>query len=47
MDHLLLALKEIENTETTDGKARGELQKAVDQAIKMRSKWKLSWGLIN
>jgi len=47
MAHLLLALKEIENTETPDDKARDELRKAVDQAIKIRSRWRTSWGLIN
>ena len=36
MAHLLLALKEIENTETPDEKARDELRKAVNQAIRMR-----------
>lgn len=47
MAHLLLALKEIENTETPDEKARDELRKAVNQAIKMRSRWRVSWELIN
>jgi len=47
MAHLLLALKEIENTETPDDKARDELRKAVNQAIKMRSRWRVNWGLIN
>ncbi len=47
MAHLILALKEIENTESPDGKAREELRKAVGQAIKMRSKWRLNWDLIN
>ena len=47
MAHLLLALKEIENTETPDEKARVELRKAVNQAIKMRSRGRVSWELIN
>ena len=47
MAHLLLALKEIENTETPDEKARDELRKAVNQAIRMREKWKSNWELQN
>ena len=47
MANLLLALTEIEKTETPDTKAREALQKAVNQAIRMRSKWKSNWELAN
>ena len=46
MATLLLALKEVE-TDYPDSKARKTLQKAVDQAIRMREKWKCNWGLQN
>jgi|TARA_Y100000310_G_scaffold118131_1_gene116892 hypothetical protein len=46
MATLILALKEVE-TEHPDCKARETLMKAVDQAIKMREKWKSNWNLQN
>ena len=46
MATLILALKEVE-TEHPDGKAHETLRKAVDQAIKMREKWRCNWGLQN
>ena len=46
MATLLLALKEME-TDYPDCKARKTLQKAVDQAIRMREKWKSNWELQN
>ena len=46
MATLILALKEVE-TEHPDCKARETLIKAVNQAIKMREKWKCNWELQN
>tara|TARA_R110002051_G_C8376628_1_gene444455 strand:+ start:215 stop:367 length:153 start_codon:yes stop_codon:yes gene_type:complete len=46
MATLILALKEVE-TEHPDSKARETLRKAVDQAIRMRGKWKCNWELQN
>ena len=46
MATLLLALKEVE-TEHPDCKAQETLRKAVDQAIKMREKWRTNWELQN
>ena len=46
MATLLLALKEVE-TENPDGKARETLQRAVDQAIRMRERWSSNWKLQN
>ena len=46
MATLLLALKEVE-TDYPDSKARKTLQKAVDQAIRMREKWRCNWELQN
>jgi len=46
MATLILALKEVE-TEHPDCKARETLRKAVNQAIKMREKWKSNWELQN
>ena len=47
MTHLILALKEVEAMEGSEGKAGVELNKAVEHAVKMRNKWRTSWGLIN
>ena len=46
MAALILALKEVE-TEHPDCKARETLMKAVDQAIRMREKWRTNWNLQN
>lgn len=46
MATLILALREVE-TENPDGKARETLQRAVDQAIKLRSRWRSNWYLQN
>jgi len=46
MATLILALREVE-AENPDGKARETLQRAVDQAIKLRSRWKSNWSLQN
>jgi hypothetical protein len=46
MATLILALKEVE-TEHPDCKAQKTLRKAVDQAIKMRNKWRTNWELQN
>lgn len=46
MATLILALREVE-TENPDGKGRETLQRAVDQAIKLRSRWRSNWYLQN
>ena len=44
MAQLILALKEIE-AEHPDSKSRETLERAVDQAIRMREKWRVNWKL--
>jgi hypothetical protein len=44
--NLMLALKEVE-AEHPGSKSQKILEKAVDQAVTMRRKWKTNWKLQN